>query len=175
MTEKQKSEILNLWEHPDSYWGPEFPDYYIVYGQHRDSDLVVRANWRTFMDVVETFENEKIESDTDTDGEWFIETTNASHWAVGWVEGLLVHKDAPQEMIEKFEGMVAALTDYPLLDDSLYYEMEHSEAGEYWDDMSEDQKMDFCEEEEYDTDNATRPFSEIDDNLYERITEINRD
>ena len=164
MSDEYKSEILNMWSVADNYNGEDYSNYYVVYARHMNSNLLTRANWSTFKDVVEEYPNGEIGDD-----EWQIETQCSSHWMAGWIEVLLVHKDAPKEIIERFEGLVAAMSDYPVLDDHLYYTMQTQETEEFWEDMDEDQKRVFCKDRNFDTSNAEKGIEELDEEVRELI------
>jgi hypothetical protein len=36
---------LTRWKTPDSYFGAEWPEYYVFLSQHRDSDALTRSNF----------------------------------------------------------------------------------------------------------------------------------
>ena len=87
-----------------SYWG-EYGDWYIVTGQHRDSDALTRSNFRVIhKDLLARF------------GEEAVTVERARNWLVGWSEALLVNPkmpDAVQAVIDWRER----LDGYPVADD----------------------------------------------------------
>ena len=60
-------------------------------------------------------------------------TWSAGHWAVGWIECLTLKPDAPADMLDKAEAILAGLADYPIVDDELMGEREVDAIDEYWD------------------------------------------
>lgn len=102
---------LKLWTRPDSYCGPEYPDYYKFLGRGRDSDILANSNFECALEQLggETKRN--------------VIVMRASHWACGWVEQILIHKSAKKKL-EIAESIAEALADYPVLDDSDFSERE---------------------------------------------------
>ena len=71
-------------EKPRDYFGP-IPDlidqgWAVVWGQHRDSDNLDKSNWDYVLKFLN--ENYKVNEDFTVEG--------SSHWAVGWMDQLLV-------------------------------------------------------------------------------------
>lgn len=99
-----------------AYWG-ERGDWFIVSAQHRDSDCLTRSNFCSF---------QKLLGDEGTAVESF------NHWAVGWVEYLLI--DPTQtELVALAEKTREKLEDsYPVLDENDFSELEMDEANETW-------------------------------------------
>lgn len=108
------------WEYPSNYSGNDYSDCFFIYSQCRDSDLMVRTNWDT---LTEEFKSE-IEAE-------YVEVSRASHWAVGWVESILIKDNAPLKVLFKAFKYRECLNDYPIIDDSAYSENEWNEAYEY--------------------------------------------
>ena len=81
-------------------------------GQHRDSDLVERCNFVIACEEMERHDPEGVDH----------AVLRFGHWAVGWVEELVVrpgtacHREAQE--------IAAALADYPILSDDRHAEME---------------------------------------------------
>jgi hypothetical protein len=57
-----------------------------------------------------------------------------NHWAVGWVESLLIHESAG-ETIEKGIEILNALSDYPVLDEEDFSNREYDLVSQYADDV----------------------------------------
>ena len=110
-----------LWERPDYYIGEQWDGESVVYSHCRDSDLVNESNWNCFLDTLKGYE-----------AHYHVEC--ASHWGVGWVEYILLRPTAPEKLKDELESMLAALTDYPLLDDEDYSRREWEVVESYWDD-----------------------------------------
>lgn len=100
------------------YWG-ERGHWFIAYVQHRDSDCLTRSNFRCFKAELEKIKPEAIA----------VESFN--HWAVGWVEYLLVDPESA-ETVARAEEIRAKLEDYPVVDESDWSELEMEEADQIW-------------------------------------------
>lgn len=107
---------LKKWKAASNYAGDEYPDYYVVYGRSRDSTLLDQANFESAL--------KRLGGESKT-----VITPRASHWAVGWVEPLLVHKD-DAKAVEEAQAIVDALADYPVLDEELYSRKEYDASIE---------------------------------------------
>lgn len=88
---------------PLSYVG-EHSDWFLFLAQHRDSECIQVSNFRVALKDLGGEES----------GNVFIE--RMSHWAVGWLEYLLVNPACP-EAVAKAEGMLKDLENYPVLDE----------------------------------------------------------
>lgn len=100
-----------------AYFG-EREGWLIAEAQHRDSEALERSNFHCFTRAME---------DIDPSGEHYaVESMN--HWAVGWVEYLLVEPGSACEAvaIECRER----LADYPVLDEENWSNEEYAEALE---------------------------------------------
>lgn len=111
---------MKLWERPEHYMGETFYDYYVVLGQHRDSDSLDRSNFETALKML------------GGEGEHVI-VARATHWAVGWVETIMIHRDASEEILLIGEEIQESLEDYPVLDEDHWSQLEYDEVYEYWD------------------------------------------
>lgn len=111
---------LDKWRYENNYIGKDYSDYYILYSHHRDSDILNESNYQTikkqFIDL-----NGVIE-------------ICSNHWAVGWVETILIHKSA-EETIEKGIEILERLSDYPVLDERDLSNREYDLAYEYSNDI----------------------------------------
>ena len=99
------------------YWG-ERGHWLVVAGRHRDSDALERSNFRSILKALGG------EGDT-------VAVENESHWAVGWVEHLLVDP-ADTERVKIAEEIRDALEDYPVVDEEDFSNLEYEEAWSYW-------------------------------------------
>tara|TARA_B100000745_G_scaffold177357_1_gene116153 strand:+ start:2063 stop:2956 length:894 start_codon:yes stop_codon:yes gene_type:complete len=106
---------LELWKMPPDYFGEHFEDHYVVYSRTRDSDLLNISNFEFIQNELEELQeslaNKRI---------WQCYTIqHASHWAVGWVEIIYVHKNSTEILI-KADEIIGNLDDYPVLDEEDY-------------------------------------------------------
>lgn len=110
---------LTLWTMPDSYFGAVWPaTYRSGVGQSRDSDALERSNFACMLKALGG------ESDTVT-------VMREGHWAVGWVEWIAIQQDDDKALTIADE-IVAALEDYPVIDEMHWSELEHDDANETW-------------------------------------------
>ena len=93
------------WKHPQNYIGECYPNYVTVLGKHRDSDTLEQSNFDVALEML-----------GGVDAEELVITSRASHWAVGWVETILVSIDS-EEKLKIVAEILDALDNYPVLDD----------------------------------------------------------
>ena len=129
--EEMAASLVNNWQKFGSFaWHdqPETPNWCIVYTKNRDSDLLTQANADVIADLMARF------PDTDIRSEFH------HHWACGWVEGYAIRvcdrmkHSKPIGITPAFKrwcDIQASLSDYPLLDDDLYSQMEYDSFIEY--------------------------------------------
>lgn len=125
-TELYAPENLELWKLPNSYFGAEWPEYYVFLGRNRDSDCLTESNFECGLKAIGGEQTAEDEDETP-----LVTVVRESHWAVGWVEWIAIHKTAT-EALRKADEIAGALSDYPVLDDSDFSEKEQSEADETW-------------------------------------------
>ena len=104
----------------------KFEDYYVVITQNRDSKILEKSNFKSAERMLDGAEK-ALEGDEDYENlvlrleatDDFVQgTVGYNHWAVGWVEYLLVHKDAPDSVLGTADS-IAGSSD-PILDDEDY-------------------------------------------------------
>jgi len=133
-----ESKTLGRWKHPESYGGHSPVGDYTIVGQHRDSDALARSNYkRIFEDLVKKAIElgQPVGAYTDyqeDEPKQYVYDFNASHWAVGWVEEVIIKASAPEELIHFAEEIREALDNYPVYDEEHFSELEHTESSEYW-------------------------------------------
>lgn len=160
------SKILNLWAYPKNYHGADWSEYYVILGQHRDSDILTRANWQAATETLEALA-EQLDA-FDSEGDSVVQIAHDSHWAVGWCDTLLVHKGAPAQLIAEAENIVKRLRDYPVLDENLFLEMEETEANETWNYFSLRERIDLCAQAGISIFHARHKYYPYDDTGYIR-------
>jgi len=101
---------LRKWKQADNYCGETYEDYFVGVGRCRDSDYMAEANFDAMLRILGGESKSVI-------------VARASHWAVGWVEQILVHKRAKAKL-RILEEAMKALEDYPILCDETYSEYE---------------------------------------------------
>tara|TARA_R110001592_G_scaffold60652_3_gene184612 strand:+ start:200 stop:691 length:492 start_codon:yes stop_codon:yes gene_type:complete len=135
---------LNKWETPDSYAGHNPVGDYMIYSRTRDSSIMENSNYELILkelsDLAETFDNLR------DDGEPYVYDFRAGHWACGWVEEIIIRKDAPKEIIERAKEIDAALSDWPIYSDDDYYERQLNEMRRYWNDIDIEERVEWLQE-----------------------------
>lgn len=127
---KMTESKLTKWTMPSDYMGEEFYSYYHGPGRSRDSDVLEISNYETAKARLE--EAAKLdEKDWKHDEEPPLFDGHFGHWAVGWVDELLVHEDATNTLAE-LEKIAEQMEDYPVLDEEDFSKREWDEQEEDW-------------------------------------------
>ena len=129
-TVRQQSRRMNLDGHPNSYWGNR-DHWYIVAGQSRDSNALERSNFASFEKALSAINPESVTIE------------RATHWAVGWVENLMVDS-ADSAAIDCAIQILTALEEYPVVNEEHYSQTEYDEVCELWSNMSISDRVDAC-------------------------------
>jgi hypothetical protein len=127
--DKLAEQAAGNWAEFDSFAWFEMPenpgDYAIVYTSNRDSDILDRANAK----AIEAELSQFVESGD-------VIAQRHSHWACGYVDGYAIRVyDDEGSITDAFRcwaDIRARLDDYPILDESLYSEMELEAQNESW-------------------------------------------
>ena len=109
---------LKLWTLPGNYFGAEWPDRYVFMGRHRDSDTLTISNFECGLKALGG------ESLT-------VLRIVESHWAVGWVEWIGIHKN-DEAALKVADEIIKNLESYPVVDESDWSEREQEEADKVW-------------------------------------------
>lgn len=105
-------------------------EYFVVYGRHRDSDLLTESNWRVML--------ARLGGESET-----VLVIRDSHFLVGWVEAIYIHhSDIARCLLA--DGMLGDIDDYPILDESDYSDLECDRAFDYWSRCSLSERIDWC-------------------------------
>jgi len=134
---------LTEWKHPSDYMGETYEGYYIVVGRSRDSDALENSNFETALEML-----------GGEDEEAGVIVAKAGHWAVGWVEELLVSKNAP-EKVAIAEQIEKKLDNYPVLNEEDFSRREYEEMSDMADQTVTDILRDI--EIKYDADKTIFP------------------
>jgi hypothetical protein len=113
------------WKRADNYAGYNFSEYVVAFSQNRDSDALTRANFKACLEKLGG------ESEDSLDDSAEVVVSHSGHWAVGWVEQILVHKKAAKKL-EVLRNILNDFEDYPVIDDSALSEEEEEERQETW-------------------------------------------
>ena len=113
-----------------NYAGADLSDFFVApVSITRDSQTLERSNW----EVVTKHLSEV--SASEASGE-----ARLGHWACGWYELFLIHKDdAPA--LKAADEWACALADYPVADESHHSELEWNAVAEYWERASMSERI----------------------------------
>lgn len=134
--ESAAAEFASNWkEWPDFAWrnnADDVPDeeahlWGIYHPAHRDSTAIDRCNAESIREALQDY----IDSDPPT-----VVDTTFNHWAVGYVDAIIVRVYGDNGDITPafsvFYDLMCRLQDYPVLDESKLSEMEYDEFLESW-------------------------------------------
>lgn len=94
------------------YWGNR-PEWLIALALNRDSEALDRSNWMVIKDdLMRRFDDD-------------VSIVSTTHWAVGWVDYLVVRPGTPAEAAAR--EWQARLADYPVADEQHYSLLEYDE------------------------------------------------
>lgn len=151
---------LERWTMPDSYWGAEWPEYFVFLGRHRESDALTRSNFECGLNALGG------ESST-------VLVIRERCSMVGWVEWIAIH-ESDAEAILAADEMSCVLSDYPVLDESHFSELEWGEAQDYWESLRLRERVELCAEADVSIFAARRDSIPSEDSgyIYERCAGI---
>lgn len=112
-----------------AYWG-ERGDWLIAYTTTRDADCLARSNWECFVELL-TGQSAHTGAKGSSDLTDCVAIEEASHWAVGWVQYLIIRPDAAEQIAEA-RAARADLENYPVLNDTHYSNLEYEEYGKFF-------------------------------------------
>lgn len=132
-------EHMERWTRPDSWFSfSSEPNWrysnacFVFLGQNRDSDSLTRSNFQCAL--------RELGGESET-----VSIVRESHWACGWIEWIAIH-ESDEKALRCADEIVAALSDYPILDESHFSELEYGEACEYWESCSIRHRAELCKE-----------------------------
>lgn len=118
-----------IWEHPRDYGGFSPDGDYVVLTHNRDSGLCERSNYYCGFRDLKKLARELGAEDTVYD-------FRAGHWAVGWVEYVIVERHAPEAVLIEAAEIICAIENYCIYDDDDFSNREYEELTHIWDHMS---------------------------------------
>lgn len=147
---------MKKWQRVSDYGGEDLSDWYILVVQTRDSYLLERTN---FSDVKDHLKEQGFEitgnlEDCITDKAILL--ASFGHWACGWIESLMIHKDN-DKALQAGDEIRSQLDDYPIFDEESY---SVAELGMQWDYVREYIVKDHLRDNDID----------YDDSLLDKIT-----
>lgn len=139
---------LPRWETPESYGGFNPVDDYVIAIQYRGCEVLTESNYQCLFKLLEekAVELGCLEDGINGEGEEdnMVYDFRAKHWAVGWVETLLICQNAPQELLDYALELLNALEDYPVVDEEHFSEMEYEAMQANWEWLDLVDKVDVC-------------------------------
>jgi hypothetical protein len=154
---------LKLWKCPKYYIGKHWPEYYVVTGRNRDSGLLDNHNFDVIVEALREVAEKMPDWKEKIWDKWLI-SPYESHWAVGWVEWIGIHKDAPPQLIDTADKLLGELEDYPTLNEDELSEKEWTAAQEFWERMSVKERLELCQKNRCSIFAARHPWIPQDDN-----------
>lgn len=130
----------HIWVRPSYYMGFSPDGDYLIYSKNRDSSLLEVSNFERIeqeLEKLEKPENEKM-----------VYTFRASCSMVGYIDYLLVSKDADNDLLTLAGEIICAISDYPVFDESHYSELQYNTVFEYWENLSIEDRVDLCNDNE---------------------------
>tara|TARA_R110002020_G_scaffold403374_3_gene613534 strand:+ start:2882 stop:3514 length:633 start_codon:yes stop_codon:yes gene_type:complete len=113
---------MEKWKTPSEYGGYDPVGHYVVMSTHRDDGIEGEENFKAATPILEAVARRALAIGK---GAWWKTSDDpitwvwrAGDWACGWVEYLMVNKDAPQSVIATAEDILKQLEDYPILDEA---------------------------------------------------------
>jgi hypothetical protein len=131
-------ECLDKWDHPTksdsirNFIGT-IPTGYCIYSQNRESSILELVNFKAIL------------ADLGGEGE-HVETIRHKHWACGWIEYLMVSRDAPTELLDRCVEIARALDSDPVYDDESYSNEQDTAVTEHWLNASMRERVALCSE-----------------------------
>jgi hypothetical protein len=137
----------HVWKHPSDYGGFSPDGDYLVLSKHRESQLIDESNWDTACEQLAKVAGLKEVPFVTKEAELpVVYQWRAGHWAVGWVEYLMVRKDAPDEVLKEAGEIICSLESYPILDEDDYSWRQNEAIYEYWAKASASERRELMEE-----------------------------
>lgn len=155
---------MKHWKRASNYMGEDFSAYLVLLGRHRDPPILDNVNFDAAL--------EELGGESKT-----VLVERASHWAVGWVETILIDP-SNKDSVEVGEGIEERLANYPVLDEQELSRREWEAMTEYWDKLaSMRERVELAKEASGNPFLARHSMSKLVDlygcdNLYERVREI---
>jgi hypothetical protein len=146
MSETMYYEHLRPWQAPDQrfepFIGDDFSEWYPIASRSRDATMLEKSNFDAALGAL--LDAAGAQGCDDTDGAVQVMTFN--HWGCGYIDRLMVHKDAPPAILAAADDILKRLKNYPILDSSDYSAREWEYVKEAWADCSLDYRVELCRE-----------------------------
>ena len=188
MSDKYKPMKLSRWstdgvtafDNAENYLGERHSTYYIVGSKHRDSEILDRSNFEcTHKELQDIVDNYYEDSDYEPDNAP-LKINRMGHWAVGWVEQILIHEDYTV-LLQAGDKIIERLEDYAVLDEDDYSEKESEEfysnlkltIQDYLQDNQDSLDENLAYEKKY-FNNAGEPQEKLYEKVYEYLSMVDK-
>lgn len=131
-----KYDILPLWGHPtgfdsDSNFIGYKPMGYVIYVRNRDSSILENVNFDGVLLAL--------------GGECeHVEIVRHNHWACGWIEYIVVNKQAPTALLDQCVDIVKSLAVYPVFCEDSYITAQDEAIQTHWLNLTLSDRIDVC-------------------------------
>lgn len=120
------------WKSDSNYMGEDYSEYYIAVSHHRDSDLIAESNFYSIKEYLEHYYPDQTE------------VVRLGHWAVGWVELLLIHESNVHACDEADQIIADLENKYPIYDEDDWSRRVYESAEEIWLNSPEWEREELC-------------------------------
>lgn len=139
---------IRPWERPDSWGGKPWYGWFVGLGQSRDSSALERSNFEVFLRALRELPEVTVDDTENADHRnWSsvdtVYVVQESHWACGWIDWVAIHPSNEAAM-KLADEMLCALSDYPILDEGHFSELETNEIEEWWASEPVRYRIDIC-------------------------------
>jgi len=135
---------MEKYQRPKNYFGEYYDQYYVLLSRHRDSSILEESNFLAALGILGlSYDNVPSCHGDDSEPPHPCIVARANHWAVGWVELLLIHESS--SLVDKGKKISESLEDYPVLDDELYSVRQLDAADSLWESMSIGERVETCQ------------------------------
>ena len=145
---KDAIDNLTYWTRPENYGGANPEGFIVVATRYRDSSILRESNFETAQKRIADVLGHDIEEVCELrDGSHafpVFSIMRTGHWAVGWVEYLLLAPNAPERAIDEARSIARNLDDYSVLDADDYSRREWDAAIESWTQGSLRERIELC-------------------------------
>lgn len=115
------SEYLTKWETPDSYFGYDPVDHFVLYSKTRDCSILTFSNYEQVLESVPKATEFR-----------------ASCSMHGYIDYIILHED---EDLRDAEEIACALAECPILNDSDYSDRKYQAINNYFDNLTISERL----------------------------------
>jgi len=127
-----------IWKTPSDYGGHDPVGELTLLARHRDSSRMENHNYtRALAALQEKCAELSLPANNELAYDW-----RAGHWAVGWVEYIMISPEAPVEIKMLGEDLLGEIAANGLIDHEVYYEQQWEDADELYRSLSEEEVAD---------------------------------